>query len=70
MPRDFGLALAKNFDKMADADLAACHQVQQAQASAVSQGCKKASQVGGFGGTSHEFIIYGLTNMTTENIFA
>ena len=36
--RDLGLALAENLDKMADADLAAGHQVQQAQAGGVGQG--------------------------------
>jgi hypothetical protein len=70
MPRDFGLALPKNLDKVADADLAASHQVQQAQAGSVSQGRKKAGQARGFGAASHEFIIYGLTNIMSNYIFA
>lgn len=51
--RDLGLALAENLDKIADTDLAASHQVEQAQTSGVSQGGKESRQRKRFGATRH-----------------
>jgi arsenite methyltransferase len=53
MARDFRLALAQDLDKVADADFAAGHEVEQAKAGGVCQGGKKAGQRDGFGGASH-----------------
>ena len=70
MPGDLWLALSQDFDKVADANLAAGHQVQKAQPGVVGQCREKAGQVERFGATIHIFIVYGLTNMKRLNIFA
>jgi len=70
MAGDLGLALTEDLDKVADADLAPGHQVEQAQASLVSQSRKDAGQIDRLGAATHENIIYGLTNMAVPNIFA
>lgn len=44
MARDFWLALTENPDKIADADLAAVYQVEQARARGVGQRGKKAGE--------------------------
>jgi hypothetical protein len=68
--RDFGLALAENLHEITDADFAASHQVEQAQACGIGQGGKKAGQGYGFGEAAHTSIVYGLTNMYVAHIFA
>ena len=65
----FGLALAENLDQIADADLAAYHQVEQAQASEVGQRREETVQADRFGAAAHEIIIYVLTDMSSEDIF-
>ena len=68
--RDFRLALVENLDKITDADLAADHQVQQAQSGGVGQRREEAGQADRWGAAAHEFIIYVLTNMCMYHIFA
>jgi hypothetical protein len=60
---DFWLTLLEDLDEVTDADLAAVHQVEQAQAGAVRQRGKERGQIGDWRGTSHEQIIYALTDM-------
>jgi hypothetical protein len=66
----FGLALAQDFDKVADADLMADHQVQKAQTGCIGQRRAEASQTDGFESTIHMLIVYGLTNIQPAHIFA
>lgn len=51
---DLGLALAEDFDEVADADLATVHEVEQAQADGVGESCEEAGEIEGFLGTTHE----------------
>lgn len=67
---DFWLALAEDLDKIADADFAPSHKVEQAQAGGVCQSGKEIIQRDGFGGAGHASIVYGLTNMFVKHIFA
>ena len=47
MAGDLGLALAEDFDKVADADLALVHQVQQSQTSGIRESGEELGQVVG-----------------------
>jgi hypothetical protein len=64
-----GLALFQYLHEVADADLSAVHQVEQPETRAVGQSGKQAGQVEG-GGSDHLFIIYVLTDMSSQHIFA
>jgi hypothetical protein len=57
MAGDLGLAMTENFDKEADADFAAAHEVEQAQACGVGQRRKEGGESCRFGTACHEFII-------------
>jgi len=70
MAGDLWLSLAENFNKVADADFSASHQVEQTQPGGVGQGRKKAGQAVRFGAKVHAFIVYALTNMKAQNTFA
>ena len=48
MAGDLGLALAQNIDKMADTDLAASHQIEQAQEVVSAKAAKKLANERGF----------------------
>lgn len=67
---DLGLALLEDFDEIANADLSAMHQVEQAKPGGVGQRGEKADEIEGFGLASHQFIIYGLTDICRRDIFA
>lgn len=67
---DFGLALPEYLDEIADADFPSLHEVEQPQAGAVGEGGKEQSQVVSHWGASHISMIYGLTDMSSENTFA
>ena len=55
MARDFRLALAKHFDQIADADLAAGDEVEQAQPSRVGKGSEERDEIGLRGGSGHSW---------------
>jgi hypothetical protein len=57
MPRNLGLALLENFNEVADADLAAIHEIEQAEASAVGKRSEEAGQVERFGRARHFYNI-------------
>ena len=67
---DLGLALAQYLNQIADAEFVACHQIEEAQACGVSQRGKQTSQLSGFCGGPHRNIVYALTDMSADNIFA
>jgi hypothetical protein len=50
---DFGLRLAEDLDEVADADLVAGHEVEQAEAGGVGERGEEAGRVEGFCGASH-----------------
>jgi hypothetical protein len=62
---DFGLTLAEHFDEVADADLAAVHEVEESEAGAVGEGGKEERQVVALGRAIHAFMIYALTDMSS-----
>jgi hypothetical protein len=70
MPGDLRLPLTQNLNKVADTDLAISHQVEQAKARCVGKGREETSQIYRFGAVVHSSIIYALTNMIGQNIFA
>ena len=70
VPGNLRLALAENLDEVADADLAAVHQVEEAQARAVGQRGEERGEIRIRGGVWHGLIIYGLTDMIEKNTFA
>lgn len=63
MARDFGLALAEDFDEEADADFAAGDEVEQAEASGVCEGGEEGGEAYS---PIHAPIIYGLTDMSNK----
>jgi hypothetical protein len=64
MAGDFGLALAKDFDQIADAHFAACDEIEEAQPGAVGESREEWNQVRGGSAGGHGSIIYGLTDMS------
>jgi SAM-dependent methyltransferase len=70
MAGDFGLALAKDFDQIADAHFAACDEIEEAQPGAVGESREEWNQVRGGSAGGHGSIIYGLTDMSRRDIFA
>ena len=56
--RDFRLALAEDFDEIADADFPAVHEVEEAEAGAVGQGGEEQGQVRQFARIFHRSRIY------------
>ena len=66
MAGDLGLALAQNLHQVADTNLAACNQIQQAQACGVGEGGKERNQGRRGGPGFHTSMIYGLTNMSRK----
>lgn len=65
MPRNLGLALAKDFDEIADTNLPAVHQVEKPHAGPVGESSEQQGQIVRFQGTVHNFVIYVLTNMSS-----
>jgi arsenite methyltransferase len=70
VPGNLGLTLLQDLHKVADANLAPIHQVQQAQPRGIGERCKQRYQVERFGRPRHRFIIYALTDMYSGNTFA
>ena len=66
--RDLRLALLEDLHEVADADLAAVHQVEKAQPGAVSKCSEERGEIES-GRSGHETIIYALTDMCCENTF-
>jgi hypothetical protein len=67
---DFGLALAQDLDEVTYADLAAAHQVEEAEPGGVGKGGEEQGKIGGRTRLRHASIIYGLTDLSRGNIFA
>jgi hypothetical protein len=61
---DFGLALMENLNEVTDADLAAVHKVEEAEAGGVGQRGEQRCESGDGAGTRHPFIIYALTDLS------
>ena len=55
--RNLGLALPENFNKIADADFAAVHEIEQAETGAVGERSKEAEQVESPGDADHFYNI-------------
>jgi len=53
MPGYLGLALLEDLDEVADADLAAVHEIEQAEAGVVGQRREETNQVEGCRGVAH-----------------
>ena len=64
MARNFGLALAKNLDQVADAYFSTRHQVEEAQARSVGEGRKQGNEIGRLGPGTHDPMVYALTDMS------
>jgi hypothetical protein len=63
MPGDLGLALLENFNEITDADFAAIHEIEEAQARGFRERGEEAREAERFGGAGHGPIIYGLTDV-------
>ena len=66
---DLGLGLPEDFDEVADADFAAVHEVEEAQAGGVGERGEEQGEVEGLGAARHGFIICGLTDVCDVNTF-
>ncbi len=65
MAGDLGLALAQNFDQIANANLSTGDQVEEAQTRSIGQGRKQGDEIGGLGPGTHGSMIYALTDMSS-----
>jgi hypothetical protein len=68
VPRNLGLRLLQNLDKVTNADFLRTHEIEQPQPSVVPKGLKEALHVEGFLPARHKKSIYVLTDVSTGNI--